>query len=136
MALANDERIEQVEVRDPDGRLVVVGRSATGQGKTLKFAQINAAALGDNTLVAAVPGLKIKVVSYVMVAASAVTARLYSGAAGTPLSGAMSFAANGGVAMPGEPSSHLLETAAGAALVLNLGAAVQVSGHIAYFEEG
>lgn len=107
---------------------------ATGEGKALKFASISAATSGDNTVVAAVTGSRIKVVSYVLVAAGLVTVKWKSGAA-TDLSGAMSLAANGGVAIPGQPSSHIAQTAAGQALVLNLSAAVQVSGHVAYFEE-
>lgn len=113
---------------------VDVASLPTGQGKTLKFAVVDAALSGDNTIVAAVASNKIKVVSYVLVASSAVSVRLKSGAA-TNLSGAMSLAASGGVSAVGQPSSHLLETAVNTALVLNLSAAVQVSGHISYFEE-
>lgn len=105
-----------------------------------KFAAIAAASSGDNTIVAAVTGKRIKVISYVVVAAGAVTAKWKSGA-GTDLSGAMSLAANGGVSMapPGAPTGrragHLLQTASGAALVLNLGGAVSVAGHVSYFTE-
>lgn len=107
---------------------------ATGQGKTLLPAVVSAAGAGDNTIVAAIAGRQIKVASYVLVATGAVVATWKSGAA-SAISGAMSLAANGGISEPGEASSHVLETVAGQALVLNLGAAVQVSGHLMYFAE-
>ncbi len=64
----------------------------------------------------------------------------YSGGAAnsgavTDLSGAMAFAANGGLAPPAEPSAHVMQTARGEALVLNLSAAVSVGGHHSYFLE-
>ncbi len=107
---------------------------STGQGKDLKFAAITAAALGDNTAVAAVAGKRIKVSSYVLIASGAVSVKWKSGAA-TDLSGAMAFAANGGLAPPAEPSAHVMQTAQGQALVLNLSAAVSVGGHLSYFLE-
>lgn len=107
-----------------------------GQGRNLSFASISAATSGNNTLVAAAAaGLKIKVVSYVLVADAAVTATFQSGAAGTALSGAMSLAANGGVSAISQPSSHLFETAAATLLNLSLGGAVGVRGHLSYFVE-
>ena len=101
-------------------------------------AAVSAASSGDNTLVAAVSGKKIKVLSLVLVAASAVTVRLESGAGGTALTGVMSLVANGDlkVVFPiTEPGYHWVETAAGALLNLELGGAVQVSGCIVYYTE-
>ena len=46
----------------------------------------------------------------------------------------MSLAANGGLAPTGDPTCPLFETAAGELLNLNLGGAVQVSGHVTYQE--
>lgn len=97
-----------------------------------RFAPIDTAGAGDNTLVAAVPKNKIKVVSFFIVAAGAVTVRFKSSGGGN-LSGAMPFAANGGLAIPaGDMWSHLFETLVGEGLVMNLGGAVQVSGALAY----
>lgn len=112
---------------------------ATGSGATqtsgLLFAVIDTAVSGDNTIVAADAARKIKVMSYVVVADAALVVRWKSGAA-TSLSGAMSLAANGGVATAAAPpGSWLMETAAAQALVLNLGAAIGARGHIAYFLE-
>lgn len=114
--------------------VVLASGQPAGATSGLLFGVISAAASGDNTLLAASATKKIKLVSYVCVAAAAVSVKFKSGAA-TDLAGAMAFAANGGVAMSGSPQAHLLETAVNAALVLNLSAAVQVSGHFSYFLE-
>lgn len=111
-------------------------RSATGQGRTLLFAAISAAASGANTLVAAGgAGLKVKLVSYMLIAEGTVAATFQSGAGGTALSGALPLVANAGAVVPGTPSSHIMETAANTLLNLNLSAAVGVRGHLSYFLE-
>lgn len=115
----------------PDGAAVTDPR----RGITYLFAAVNATASGDNTIVAASATNRIKVINMVLVADGAVAITWKSGAA-TALSGAMSLAANGGIAVAGQgPNSWLLQTAVNQALVLNLGAAVGVRGHIAYFLE-
>lgn len=104
------------------------------RGQDLLFAPIDHAASGNNNvIVAADSARKIKVVNYVIVADAAVTARWRSGP--TALSGAMSFSANGGVAAAATAGSWLLETAIGADLKLDLGAAIGVRGHVGYFLE-
>lgn len=103
----------------------------------MKFAKIDVSNAGANTVVTGVPTKKIRVLSYVIIAAGAVTAKWQSGT--TDLSGAMPLAANGGAApsisilAPGAMIG-LFETAAGDSLVLNLGGAVNVSGHLTYIE--
>lgn len=97
-----------------------------------KYASIDCAAAGDNEIVAAVVGKKVRVVAYTAVCANTVSAQWKSGAA-TAKSGAMPFAANGGASPPWNPYGHF-ETAAGEALNLNLSGAVQVSGHLTYLE--
>lgn len=114
---------------------IVTANESTGAGKTLKFATISTATLGDNTLVAAVAANKIKVVSYTLVAASGVGVKFTSGAAGPNLTGAMTMSTGIAIQLANPASSHLLETGVNAALVLNLSAAAQVSGHLSYFEE-
>ena len=99
----------------------------------VKYAVIDNATAGDNSIVAAVDGKKIRVLSYALVAAAAVTVRFESGAGGTALTGQMSFAANGGVSCPFNEGGWF-ETAAGAALNLELGGAVSVDGHLSYIE--
>jgi hypothetical protein len=106
------------------------------RGLAVAFASIDAASSGDNTVVAADATRKIKVLSYLAVADAAVTVRWKSGAS-TNLSGAMSFAATGGCVAPPVPpgGGHWLETAVNQALVLNLGGAVGVRGHLSYVLE-
>lgn len=99
----------------------------------LKFAKVDESSSGDNSIVTAVSGHHIQVVSYVLVAASAVSVKWRSGT--TDLCGAMSLAANGGVVATTEPVTPFFQTASGEALNLNLGSAVQVSGHISYVVE-
>lgn len=100
---------------------------------TPKFAAIDAATLGDNTLVAAVTGKKIRVVSAFLVAAGTVNARFESGAAGTALTGQMNLVANTGFVLPFNPVGWF-ETASATLLNLELSAAVSVDGSLTYVE--
>lgn len=103
--------------------------------QTVLFASISVSSAGANTIIAANATKKIKVLSYTLVADGAVTAKWQSAA--TDLTGAMSFAANGGISTPvGAPGfGWLMETAVNEALRLNLGGAVGVRGNISYFLE-
>lgn len=103
-----------------------------GKACTVNVAAINAAAAGNNTLVAAVSGKQIRVTAITLVCAGAVTVTFQSGAGGTALTGAMSFAANGGMDVDRTPPNYFCETAAGALLNMSLGGAVQVSGTLNY----
>lgn len=112
-------------------------RTDLRRGQILAFAAIDVASSGDNTIVAADATRKVKVLSYSLVADSAVSARWKSGA-GTNLTGAMSLAANGGLAdgSGNSPATQwLFETAANQALVLNLSGAVGARGRLSYFLE-
>lgn len=103
----------------------------------MKFAKIDASASGDNSIVAAVTGRRIRVVGYTIIASGAVTAKWRS--ASTDISGGMALAANGGAAPAVSVISPgglfgVLQTEPGEALNLNLGAAVSVGGHLTYIE--
>ncbi len=98
---------------------------------TLKRAVINESTTGDKQIVAAVTSKKIRVINYSLHCNAANTVQWKSGS--TALGGARAFAANGGIA-PGEAILGHFETAAGAALNLNLSTAVQVSGELTYVE--
>lgn len=100
---------------------------------TPKFAAIAASSSGDNTIVAAVVSKKLRVLSYTLVAAGAVTCRFEDGAGGTAKSGVMSLAANGVLSVPFSAVGHF-ETTANTLLNLELGGAVSVAGHICYVE--
>lgn len=99
---------------------------------TPKFAPISVSSSGNNTIVAAVTSKKIRVLSYVIVAAGSVDAKFMSSTT-TDKSGAMPLVANTGVSANFSPIGHL-ETASGELLNLNLSAAVGVRGHLAYIE--
>lgn len=99
------------------------------------FAKIDAAASGPNVLVSGISGKTIRVLSYVLVAAGAVTATWKSGS--TAKSGDMSLIT--GVPLPAPAGPLLvanraawLETDSGEDLVLTLNGTVQVSGHLEY----
>ena len=109
------------------------------QNVIVKRAAINAASSGDNEIVAAVSGKKIKVLSMLLVATEAVNATVYSGpqATGAALTGAIGLGDNGGFVLnaPTNEWMHWMETTAGAKLNLYLSAAKQVSGTVLYYEE-
>ena len=86
---------------------------------------------GDNTLLAAQTGSKIRVHSYTLVAAGSVTVAFESGASGTALTGDMSLIIGVPLTAPFEREGHF-ETTVSTLLNLELGGAVQVSGHLTY----
>jgi hypothetical protein len=104
------------------------------EGKTLKTAKIDHAASGDNTIVDAVTGKRIKVYAVVLVVSAAVNCRWLSGS--TELTGDMNFGGKGeGYAQAVSPPAFLVATAAGASLKLNLSAATAVDGIVSYWDD-
>ncbi len=88
----------------------------------------------NNTVVAAVSGHKIRVLSYVLVASGTYTAvfNSFDGASTyTALTGVMPLIAGLPVVNSLENEGHF-ETISGEALVLTLGATTQTSGHMTY----
>lgn len=100
---------------------------------TPKFAKIDVASSGDNTLVAAVTDKKIRVLQVMLMAAGTVTVRFESGASGTALSGQMELTAQTGFVLPYSPVGWF-ETASNTLLNLELSAAVSVDGLLVYVE--
>jgi hypothetical protein len=106
----------------------------------MAIAVVNASAAGDNTIVAAVAGKKVRVQRYELSngAATANTAKWRSGT--TDLTGPMYSAAalgpfadaDAGETGQGGGDDFLFETAAGQALNLNLAAATAVGGWVDY----
>ena len=92
---------------------------------------ISAASSGNNTLLAASTGYKIRVISYTLVAASTVTASFQDGASGTALTGAMTLIAGVPLVVNFQREGHF-QTTVSTLLNLSLGGAVQVSGHLTY----
>jgi hypothetical protein len=95
-----------------------------------RFSAIAVSSSGDNTVVAAVPNRRIRVIRWGVVCAAAVAITWKSSTAGA-ISGARSFAANGGLESTYCPEG-LFQTAIGEALVLNLSSAVAVGGDLTY----
>lgn len=105
-------------------------RGDDGRDDDIDRAVISTAALGDTTLVAAVPGKRIKVIGYTIVSTAANAIKFRSGT--TDITGAMALAANGGISSPSDRNTVEFQTAVGALLAINLSAATQVSGHLVY----
>lgn len=100
---------------------------------TPKFKAINATASGDNTIVAAVSGKKIRVLAMVLVGEAAGGAAFEDGAGGSELSGQMKFAAGTVIVFPFNPLGWM-ETTANTILNLETDAAVIVRGCLTYVE--
>lgn len=100
---------------------------------TPKFAVIDAATSGDNTILAAVTSKKIRVLSVFVIAAGAVNVRFESGTGGTALTGQMNLTTNSGFVLPFNPVGWF-ETASGTLLNLELSGAVSVDGSFTYVE--
>lgn len=102
----------------------------------MQTAAIAASASGDNTIVAAVSGKRIKVVAFHLSFSAPVNAKWKSGA-GTDLSGlyyggtATSSIGEAAPMLAAKQQAHF-ETERGEALVLNLSGAVPVGGHVLY----
>lgn len=98
-----------------------------------KYAVISASTNGNNTLVAAVTGKKIRVLACVIMSAGTINATFQSGAGGTALSGAFPLTAQAGMVLP-LCEVGWFETAAGSLLNLSLSAGVLAAGVLVYQE--
>lgn len=107
--------------------------TAGGTVVTPKYAVIDAASSGDNTLVAAVNPKKLRVLAAILVSAGTVNVRFESGAGGTALTGQMNLVANTGFVLPYNPAGWF-ETASNTLLNLELSAAISVDGSLTYIE--
>ena len=104
-------------------------------GLTIKFAKVSVSSSGDNTIVSAVTGAKIKVLSVLLVSSGTVSVKWISNA--IDLTGAMPLVANSGFVLPASSpgQGHYFESATSQSLILNLSSGVAVNGHISYYEE-
>lgn len=109
--------------------------SPSGELLTVKTAVISASTIGDNTLVSAVSGKSIYVLSLFFICSTAVSVRFESGAGGTALSGVMPFPANGGMVLPFNTGSWF-NTASNTLLNMELSVAgsATVAGTLQYVE--
>ena len=100
----------------------------------VKRAAMEAAASGNNTLVAAVTGKKIRVLALaITMTGTAVTIRFEDGAGGTALTGQMQPTQGQTVTLPFNPVGWF-ETSAATLLNLELGGAQSVDGVLVYIE--
>lgn len=105
-----------------------------GVTHVLKYAIIDHAVSGANTIVAAVPGKCLRVINVVLIAAGTATARWTSiGQTTTNLTGDMALVANVGFA-PGEAPLGHFQTKPNEILNLQLSAGVSVDGWLTYIE--
>lgn len=104
-------------------------RLGSNYNATVRYATVQVSATG--TLVAAVAGKKIRVVSYVLVANGTVNVKFQSHVTPTDLTGLLYLAANTGVSAGFNPVGWF-ESLAGEALDLNLSASIAVGGHLDY----
>lgn len=102
--------------------------------QAVKRAVIDAATIGDNTLVAAVTGKKIRVLAcFLIMTGTAVTIRFESATGGTALTGQMQPTQGGGFVLPYNPVGWF-ETLSGELLNLELSGAQSVDGVLVYVE--
>jgi hypothetical protein len=97
----------------------------------VNYAAIAASGSGNNTLVAAVPGSRIRVLSIWIIAAGSVTVQFQDGAGGTNLSGAVPLNTNTGFVLPLNEHGWF-QTTAGNLLNASLGSAVAIAGSLSY----
>jgi hypothetical protein len=121
--------MSQVTNAELSGVLMLAGETPA----LIKYAIIDAAGSGDNTVVAAVTGKKIRVISLWLISAGTVTTRWESAASGTALSGQATLAVNTGYVLPVNEHGWF-ETVAGQLLNLELSGAVSVDGGLSYIE--
>ena len=104
---------------------------ALRESNRVRTGVIAAAATGQNLVLSVPAGQRAIILSYVIVAAGAVTAQWESGT--TDLSGVMALAANGGISIAGSREDPVMKTVApGDDLFLTLGAVFSVAGHFSY----
>lgn len=94
---------------------------------TIHYVPITASSNGDNTIIAAVSHIKLRVLSYLIVSNGTVDVKWKSDS--TDISGALPLIANTGAASGYNPNGHF-QTAKGEALILNLSANISVQGHV------
>lgn len=105
----------------------------SGNAGNAIFGAFNASASGDTTLVAAVPGRRVRVLALAGVTTLANSVHFRSNA--TPIAATFPLAANGGVVLPVNELGWF-ETAFGEALVVNMTAATATGLQIVYVMVG
>ena len=106
----------------------------TRDTQLMKRAKIDAASRGENTLVAAVTGKKIRVLAaFFTMTGTAVTIRVEDGAGGTALTGQMGPTAGQAIVLPFKPGGWF-ETSDATRLNMELSGSQSVDGALVYIE--
>ena len=98
----------------------------------VKFAHVSAASDGDNDIVTAVAGKRIRVIAYAFTVSAASTVVLQD-SANTDLA-TFILPANGGVSYAGGVQAPAFETAVGTGLEITNAASNDTFGHVTYIE--
>lgn len=101
--------------------------------RLIKFKDVAADGIGDNTVIAAVPGKKLRILGYLLVSSLGLSVTLKS-SGGKLLSGAMSISTNQSLSYSGGFEAPATETDVGEAFVVNNSILANVRGHVAYIE--
>ncbi len=116
----------------------VTAKCSVSNGSSIDFGRMNhvsvaisASSSGNNTIVGASSGNKIKVTSWNFMANGTVNAKFTDGAGGSDLTGLYYMIANTGISVPYNPEGYII-TSTNTALVLNLSAAIAVGGVLTY----
>lgn len=107
------------------------GYGSSGEQSPIKFARLNATSDGDNTVIAAVTGKKLRILSINAAAVGAGIVSFKSGASTTLFT--YSYSAQGQTFFHCSPY-WICETAAGEAFVVNTQASQDLLGAISYVE--
>lgn len=105
-----------------------------GETLTVKTKAADVASSGDNDVITAVAGKKIRVLSYALQAKGTVAAKFEDDGTATQRSVEWSFQDREGVSRSAPTGAFLFETGEGVGLDLNLSAAVEVSYEVVYVE--
>lgn len=101
---------------------------------TIKFAKIEATADGDNVIVAAVTGTKIRIIAFALTVTAAGTITLQDTAATPVVHAKFGLAANGGVSYAGGVTAPAFETAVGTGFEINNPVGVDTLGFVTFQE--
>lgn len=97
----------------------------------LTRATISIASSGDNSIIAAVSAQYVRIYAIMFTCASQVAVKL--GESGpTYYTGAMTFGSGGGILLTQQGEPHFMSTAVNKSFLINLSAAIQVSGTVWY----
>ncbi len=100
---------------------------------TPKFSPITAWVSGSTTIISAVTGKKLRILSYSIVCSGSTGFRWRSHTTTASATGNMVFSANGGISVGNSPFGHF-ETVSGEALDVYLSTSASVGGHLTYLE--